>query len=360
MSAVKIGILTFHRCINYGSYWQARCLVAGLRARGHEVVILDHDSPRVNVAEWKCALRPTLPAATLRSDYPGYRKKIRRFFRAIELLPRSARFSLDDPIDTACFDVVVVGSDEVWNPVHPWYGRTALFYGDRIRAPRLVSYAASFGNHDASAGLQPVWAERLRTFALISVRDDSSRAIVGDAIGVEPEIVLDPCLQFPVAPDEHDGDPSQGRYAAVYGHGFSESLVEEVGRWARRRNLPLVSVGYRNAWADRQWITAGPHEFARCIAQSEAVVTNFFHGCVFALRYRKPFVCEDSWYRGNKLRSLMARIGGEPHLLAYGTSAAACDRLLSEPLDPVIPDRIDDLRRRSERYLDRALASPLS
>ena len=22
-----IGVLTFHRCINYGSYWQARCLV---------------------------------------------------------------------------------------------------------------------------------------------------------------------------------------------------------------------------------------------------------------------------------------------------------------------------------------------
>ena len=26
MSA-RIGVLTFHRCINYGSYWQARCLV---------------------------------------------------------------------------------------------------------------------------------------------------------------------------------------------------------------------------------------------------------------------------------------------------------------------------------------------
>src|SRR5690349_8232637 len=43
-SSLKIGVLTFHRCINYGSYWQARCLVDGLRARGHDAVLLDHHS----------------------------------------------------------------------------------------------------------------------------------------------------------------------------------------------------------------------------------------------------------------------------------------------------------------------------
>ncbi len=30
-SPLRVGVLTFHRCINYGSYWQARCLVEGLR-----------------------------------------------------------------------------------------------------------------------------------------------------------------------------------------------------------------------------------------------------------------------------------------------------------------------------------------
>ena len=35
----KIGILTFHRCINYGAYWQARCLLEHLRSLGHEARI---------------------------------------------------------------------------------------------------------------------------------------------------------------------------------------------------------------------------------------------------------------------------------------------------------------------------------
>ena len=55
---VKIGVLTFHRCINYGSYWQARCLVEGLSALGHHAELLDHASARVDRTEWRCALRP--------------------------------------------------------------------------------------------------------------------------------------------------------------------------------------------------------------------------------------------------------------------------------------------------------------
>ena len=38
---MRVGVLTFHRCINYGSYWQARCLVEAIAARGHDAVLLD-------------------------------------------------------------------------------------------------------------------------------------------------------------------------------------------------------------------------------------------------------------------------------------------------------------------------------
>ena len=359
---MKIGILTFHRCINYGSYWQARCLAEGLRVTGHDVVILDHGSRRIDAAEWKCAFHPTLPSATPKADRPCYRRKIRRFLHAIDSLPLSGRFQLDHPVEMECVDVVVVGSDEVWNLFHPWYGGCALFYGDGLRAQRLVSYAASFGNYDASCGLAQVWAERLRMFERISVRDAHSRAIVENAIGVEPELVLDPCLQFPLEAGEHDGehgrDESSGAYVAVYGHGFSAAFVAGVRRWARRKKLALVSIGYRNDWADRQWLDAGPLEFARCIAGAEAVATNFFHGCVFALAHGKPFVCEGSRYRWNKLRGLMAKVGGERHLLAEDTPADVYDGLLGEPLDPDIPQRIEQLRRSSQRYLERALAAP--
>lgn len=359
MSVVKIGILTFHRCINYGSYWQARCLAEGLRARGHDAVILDHASRRIDIAEWKCALQPTRPAATPKADHPRYREKILRFLHAIESLPLSARFPLDAPVDMERCDVVMVGSDEVWNLSHPWYGHCALFYGDGLDGERLVSYAASFGNYDAWQGLGRAWARRLRRFESISVRDESSRAIVADALGTEPPLVLDPCLQFPLQYGCDDGDGAQlpARYLAVYGHGFSPAFAARARRWARRRGLPVVSIGYRNDWADRQWIDAGPREFAPFIAGAEAVATNFFHGCVFALRHARPFVCEESRYRSTKLRGLMAAVGGERRLQPEGAPGSESDGLLDAPPEPAMLARIDRFRRDSERYLDRALAS---
>ena len=83
----KVGILTFHKCINYGSYWQARCLVEGLSACEHEVELLDHDCGRVRRAEAKCALQPKLPQRTPSQELPLYRAKARKFADVIAKLP---------------------------------------------------------------------------------------------------------------------------------------------------------------------------------------------------------------------------------------------------------------------------------
>jgi Polysaccharide pyruvyl transferase len=351
----KVGVLTFHRCINYGSYWQARCLVEGLHARGHDAVLLDHDSPQVNRAEWRCALQPLLPARVPRSDYRLYAGKARRFFEAFERLPRSRRFPLDRPDVLEGHDLIVVGSDEVWNQHHPWYRGYSLFYGAGLNARRLVSYAASFGNHDASDGLDDGSAANLRAFAAISVRDDNSRRLVRDALGAEPELVLDPCLQFPPTV-EPNGEAAEPAYVAVYGHSFPAWFGLAVRDWATSRGLRLLSIGYRNDWADEQRIAAGPEEFARLIAQAAAVATNFFHGCVFALLNRKPFACVSSDYRSNKVRDLMRSVGTEARLVTEAAGPSIYAELLDPPLDPAIADRLAVLRRQSDRYLDHALA----
>ncbi|QNF31845.1 polysaccharide pyruvyl transferase family protein [Adhaeribacter swui] len=354
---LKIGVLTFHRCINYGSYWQARCLTEGLQGRGHQVEILDHDSDRVNQAEWTCAFQPVLPTHVPKSDYPLYREKILKFFKIFKTMPLSRRFQLENPAEMDNYDVVVVGSDEVWNLSHPWFGGCSIFYGDNVRAKRLISYAASFGNYDATWGMDPNWAEKLRNFDQISVRDANSQEIVKNALGFEPEMVLDPCLQFPVTPDDRSLSRLPKAYIAVYGHNFSESFAREIQAYAKSKNLPLISIGYRNDWADEQWLTADPHDFAHFMAKAEAVATNFFHGCVFALRNARPFVCETTPYRRYKLQGLMAKIGGEKHLILEGTPSEVIEARLSEPLNPEITARINLLRQSSNAYLDRALST---
>ena len=354
-SPIKTGVLTFHRCINYGSYWQARCLVEGLRARGLDAVILDHESRRVNLVEWKCAFRPTLPTHVPKTDYPFYRTKIEKFFRAFEKLPLSQPFALENPSEMEDFDLVVVGSDEVWNLSHPWFGGCSLFYGDNIKTKHLISYAASFGNYDASWGLEDYWANKLRNFDAVSVRDENARNIIKNSLGFDPEIVLDPCLQFPINAEDRQENFPQKPYIAVYGHNFSETFAREARRWADSHKLILVSIGYRNDWADEQWLTADPHDFTHFINRAEAVATNFFHGCVFSLRNEKPFVCEVTQYRSNKIRDLMRLVGGENHLVSEQARFSDFEAALNEPLNPEISERIERLRQTSNDFLNKSL-----
>ncbi|HTF81840.1 MAG TPA: polysaccharide pyruvyl transferase family protein, partial [Cytophagales bacterium] len=269
--------------------------------------------------------------------------------------PLSTPFSLDHPEEMDNYDVVVVGSDEVWNLYHPWYGKNALFYGDGVKSQRLISYAASFGNYPAAQGLDIYWADKLRNFESIAVRDENSRQLVKDALGIDPTLVLDPCLQFPVHPDDRHSTFWEHPYIAVYGHNFSNAFVKKIKRCAAQRKLPLISIGYRNDWADEQWITADPHEFAHFMARSEAVVTNFFHGCVFALCNQKPFVSEATSYRSNKVHGLMETVGAEHHLITEDTPDVRLDMLLNEPLHHEIYQKIQHHRQVSNKYLNHAL-----
>jgi hypothetical protein len=350
----KVGVLTFHRCINYGSYWQARCAVEGLRQLGTDAVLLDHRSSKVNRAEWKCALQPTLPRRTPRIDHSVYAAKARKFFEAFEALPLSAPFALENPAGMEAVDLVVVGSDEVWNLRHPWYAGYPLFFGEGLNAGRLVSYAASFGSHDAADGLEEPWADRLRRFTAIGVRDQNSQRMIQTALGFDPPLVLDPCLQFDAVCRRPPTAAGSGD-VLVYGHSFPAWFVAAIRTWAAGRGARLVSLGYRNDWADEQWIAAGPEDFAQAMADAAGVVTNFFHGCVFALVNAKPFVCVRSDYRSNKINALAAAVGAEGRLVAEGAPQSFYDAALDEPLDEAIGSRIEALRRRSGAYLDHAL-----
>lgn len=353
MTQRSVGVLTFHRCINYGSYWQARCLVEGLRAKGAAAELLDHHDAGVVSRELRCAFQPTLPVRTGRALLPAYAAKTRAFLAAFDDLPQGRRFPLNDPAQMPAHDLVLVGSDEVWNFRHPWYGGRDLFFGAGVQARRLAAYAASFGNHDAVDGVDPARAALLRRFDAIAVRDENSRCLVQDALGIDPAVVLDPVLQFPPDMAPHAADRP---YLALYGHSFPDWFLHQVRDAAAALDLRVVAIGYANAGADEQRIAAGPLEFAALMAGAAAIATNFFHGAVFALVNARPFVAAPSAYRFNKLRDLTAKVGAQRHFLAEGGAAATYRDLLATPLDPAIAATIAALRARSHAYLDAVLA----
>ena len=338
---------TLHCCINYGSYWQARCLVDGLRGLGHEAVLLDHDDPRVTRAELACALQPMLPLRSDKTDRRRHAAKVRAFAAAQARLPLSPRFPLGGRPEGQ-FDAVVVGSDEVWNPGHPWYGGAGLFWGVGLEGLPLIAHAASAGGY--TAPLPQERAAALGRFATIAVRDRTTQAHVSAATGTAPPLVLDPCLQFPPRPA---APLRRAPYALVYGHEFPDWAGGAARAWAAARGLQLLSVGYRNAFADEQWLEAGPHGFASAVAGASAVITTMFHGTVFALNAQLPFAAIPSPYRAAKLTDLVTLLGAQHHLVG---DEADLEQALGGPPGAEVLGAIAALQASSHATLDRALA----
>lgn len=233
-------------------------------------------------------------------------------------------------------------------------GTIPLFFGDGLRVRRIASYAASFGNYDAAEGLASPWSEWLGRFMAIAVRDENSRRLLSGAIRRKPAITLDPCLQFPPSSAPAETGVSSP-YVAVYGHSFAPWFAEAVHRAARRRGGRLMSVGYRNDFADEEHLTAGPAEFAGLLGGACAVATNFFHGCIFALLNAKPFVCAASAYRFNKVRDLASLLGAQGHVMREQDDPAHIDDRLGMPPSAALVARVAGLRRSSSDYLAHVL-----
>lgn len=352
---LRVGILTFHKCINYGSYWQARCLAEGLRRLGYDAELIDHHCPDVLRSEWRNALQPTLPQRSSRGEIRLYKEKVRKFQRAIADLPLSAQVCLHQPKSIDDYDVVLVGSDEVWNLAHPWYGNASVFYGNQVPALRLISYAASFGSYSCHWGLDEGRTRQLSLFDRLSVRDENSYWLVRGTTGREAPLVLDPCLQFGDAVGVVKRLESRP-YAVVYGHGFPDWLVDAIEGWSSRTGVRLVSVGYRNDFAHEQALSSGPLEFAEFMSGAQSVITNFFHGCAFALLNSKPFVTAPSNYRHNKIQDLIKSTGASQRLVTEATSSQQYMELLSSPPSRQTIQRLGELRANSEEFLREALA----
>ena len=352
MSA-RIGVLTFHRCINYGSYWQARCLVEGLRRRGHEAVLLDHRSARVNRAEWRCALSPHLPEPTRPDDRRAYGRKTRPFLAAFDRLPLSPPFDLDRPGDaepagamTSCSSAATRSGTSAT----PGTAAMPLFYGEGA-----ARAAGSSPTPRASATTPPPSASS-RAFAA------PPRPLRGD-LGARRQLPrAGPRRARPRAGAGPRPLPavSRGRRAAGDAMATTPSSMATAFPTGSRPGCGLGRSRAASASSASATATTGPTSSGSTPdrttsprvdrGSARAVVTNFFHGCVFALLHEQAASsAPPADYRANKVVSLMRLTGGRRPARRRGRAA----RRVSTPHSTRRPAPRSGAHRRAPRPLRR-------
>ncbi|MDY0016227.1 MAG: polysaccharide pyruvyl transferase family protein [Candidatus Delongbacteria bacterium] len=328
--SIKIGILTLHRSINYGAYMQAYSLSTALnKDTGYDVEIIDYDTLKTHFLYLKKVFisRPFNLLSIYKRfiRYYVFKKSLKKLNLSDRTFIGNKYSNLFKYLDNN-YDVIIVGSDVVWN----WVARglpNAYWLNYNFK-PLLFSYAASIHGMDYSniTKIEKEFCKNsLDKFKFIGVRDtvteDFIKFISKD---LNPIHTCDPTLFLDIDNLNKNITILITRLKKKYKLDFDKPIVglmtpnEEIGKITRDIFSPkynIVSIYAENKYSDIYLYDLTPFEWAIIFSQFKITITQYFHGTIFSLKHLVPVISIDVWKHKNskssKMYDILKRLGLE-------------------------------------------------
>lgn len=315
---MKIGILTHPLMLNYGGILQNYALQTALLGMGHKVFTInrqyDFSYPlslhfianyvkRLSGNFFKHRITRWDPnIAYTNAEYRHASININRFIERNIIRTRPVYdndlSSIDDEYE---FDCYVVGSDQVWVP-----GCCPMSFVpfSKREGVKKITYAASAGNVTwmDEEDLQKQCVELSKSFSRISVREGSLKIKAEKILGRKVDLVLDPTMLLSadkyksLVPDESSTSDKIFTYVldkTEEKDRIIHSLSEKIG-------LPIIS-GFTVDTSKRiKNVLPSVEDWLNGMNSSRYVITDSFHGCVFAIIFNKQFFVVINKNRGTE------------------------------------------------------------
>ncbi len=326
---------------NIGSYLQAYAMKTALEDLGFEVYFAEKVPSISAVASHVLKINPKR-ALFLR---------IKQGFHSLSALSKLKKVKYNR-ISNENFDVIVYGSDEIWNLENSYFA-DGLFWGKGVGNAKKIAYGISCGAmSDETFHSNLNYASELASFSKILVRDEHTYNLIAGYLGHSLEYVCDPTFLVPVNKLQKDKKILNEKYLLVYSYGIDEEQQNWIIKFAREKNLKIVSAHFWHHWCDK-CIAINPLEFGSVISGAEYVFTSTFHGAVFTMLNHKK--CAILPVR-EKVSDVVRRMGAEKHLVSFDSSYDAFKTTIEQDFDDVDFESIlDKYRSNSMNLLKEAI-----
>lgn len=310
---MKIGILTFHRVINYGALLQAYALNKKIRDIGFECEDIDYTAKKIKdfYNPFKISkFSDFKDLALYLLNYNSYKRTHKAFHSFLNNYIPISSICCDDCLEImkGKYDLLICGSDQIWN--NDITGNDSAYLLDFDSHVRKISYAGSFGKEYLPKDFEAKCRENLIKFSDVTVREFSAKAIIDRLIGNRTvEVVLDPV--FLLKKEEWltiSAKPLVEKpYVFIFMLHYNEETLEYAKRIARERRLSLLTISDNNKYGEdiKHIGGCGPMEFISAILNSELIVTDSFHVCSMSIILNKQFIVG---LKKGKLKNLNTRI----------------------------------------------------
>ncbi len=329
----KTAVISIFRTGNYGATLQAYALKQAIQehqAGQAEIVnyCCDAIKGKINYNYLKKAgLKNTIAAIVDKICYLPRMRKVNRFVDSYVTGPELTREQL--PSLNSRYDFFLTGSDQIWNPdiQQGDYSYLLDFVEDDYKKR---SYGSSFGIKELPEACRATYRELLSEYECITVRENTGADIVEALLGRRPQIVLDPV--FLLTREEWERllpeRIYQKDYIFTYRMSYSKIITSVARRVQKETGYPIMAspflIGYTPE--TRMYMGLSSLEWVRAIYDSSFVITDSFHGVVFALIFSKPFyyvvTTDHIKSRLSRLETLLGRLGIEGRIIS---SPEECD-----------------------------------
>jgi hypothetical protein len=302
---MKVGIITFSYACNYGALLQCLALYRTLRNLGVEADVIRYvpEKFRPYPPLWKGwgikrgQVFQNIPKKCIAARHGSGMRQAFDAFREKQFTFSPECTSPEEiAVAVAEYDALITGSDQVW-----YFTQEALFFlewGAAYNGKR-ISYAPCCGRIEQPQKRIGKIKEWLSQFDHISVRNDFSKKIIEQVIGKPVPVVADPTLLLDLNDVQQKVELPCSDYILMYTldkeiSGGHKKAIRAIR--AKVGNLPVVAVipsanqPHLAPWADIKIWEAGPAEWLYLIANAKFVYTDSFHGAIFALKNKRPFV----------------------------------------------------------------------
>lgn len=323
---MKVGVLTFHRAINYGAALQAYALVNKLNGLGFEAELADYRNLHIENSFHKFSfskINAPKKAMSFLKSYGMMKRKKKAFEKFMELIPKGKRCDSSSQLEKEGYDLYITGSDQVWNPDCTEFDKT--YFLDFADHDKKASYAASFGVASLDEKYSGEVGELIKDYKYIGVREKQGAEIVKAVSGCEATVVLDPTFLLDGESWRRLAKPSRygkGKYLLVYMLFNSPSLLDFAEKKAKEENLEIICIGNGRRKNITYAKDIGPAEFLDLFARAETVVTNSFHGTAFSINMGKNFYVElhnVKNSRNSRMEDVLNLFGLKDRLIVDGT-----------------------------------------
>ena len=326
---MKIGTITFHWVTNYGAVLQAYALQKFLLNSGFETEI-------INYVPYAVKYRRIL-SDVKRFDINNLIKeyKINVFRKKNMKFSRKKYYKNDQLKETnQVYDFFICGSDQVWNEWFILHSESSInlsyFLNFANDNKKRISYATSFGTDKLSEKVIMMVEPELKKFHSINVRENTGKKIIND-IGFDADVVVDPTLllerqYYEKLIDQNDNYRKFDLFSYILHHG--QEKAKNINDYI-----------YKNYFSSEKLIKydgepISINEWVYNSKNSRLVVTNSFHGAIFAIIFHTPFIMipVEGSKMNDRIITLLSTLGLEKRLVEnYDTSYI--DTLLDEPIE---------------------------